>query len=300
MIPGHLLRKTAFPKLQIFAALILALFGYLIVVTADYLTSYELTLSPLYVLVILAVGWFCGMWWAILFAFLSVFAQIQIGLFLGHQFSEPVYFYISNGNKLFAFLLIAFLTSTVKTLYERAKAAARMDYLTGISNSIGFYEKVSVEMARHRRNRHPFAVAYINCDHLRVINEGLGHSEGDQVLRVIGQTLKSKLRETDIVARLGGDEFALVFPETGEFAALQVINKLRQELDLAMTEHGWPITFSIGVGIFPSVPRSVDRVIAFSDKLMYRVKALGKNKVLHRVYNSEEPDTNPPAQLGVG
>jgi len=299
-MPGRPSEKSASAWLRGLAVLVLAVVAFAAVVTADCLTAYELSLSALYVLVILVVGWFCGMWWAILFAFLSVFAQIQIGLSLGHEFSEPVYFYISNGNKLFAYLLIAFLTSTVRTLYERAKAAARMDYLTGISNSIGFYEKVSVEMARHRRNRHAFAVAYINCDHLRVINDGLGHSEGDRVLQVIGQTLKSKLRETDIVARLGGDEFSLVFPETGEFAALQVINKLRQELDLAMTAHEWPITFSIGVGVFPSVPQSVDRVIAFSDKLMHRVKALGKNKVLHRVYNPEEPDTNPPAELGVG
>jgi diguanylate cyclase (GGDEF)-like protein len=264
------------------------------VMIADYFTKYELGLSPLYVIVILGVSWFCGWWWGLLIVGLSVVSQAELGLVYGHRFSEPYYLYVSSGNKLFSYLVIALLTSTAKTLYVRANAAARMDYLTGITNGLGFYEKVSIEMARHRRSREAFAVAYIDCDHFKVVNDGLGHTEGDRVLKTIGKTLKANSRETDIVARLGGDEFALVLPMTGEFEALQAIKKLRPELDRAMSENHWPITFSIGVGIFPTVPDNVDRVVAFTDKLMYRVKAMGKNKVLHRVYNPDEPETSPP------
>lgn len=294
----HLAQKLAAARPKKPAVLIPACVALGIIVSADFLTSYEYSLSPFYVLVILAVSWFCGVWWGASFAFLSVFSQIQIGLLVGHRFSEPLKLYLANGNQLFAYLVIALLAATVRTLYERAKSAARMDYLTGITNSLGFYEKVSVEMSRHRRNHVPFAVAYIDCDNFKKVNDGRGHSEGDRVLRAIGQALKSKLREIDIVARLGGDEFALVLPQTGESAALRVISKLGQELNQVMVIHNWPITFSIGVGIFPSVPENIDRVIAFSDRLMYRVKALGGNKVLHRVYSPDEPDTNPPAQLG--
>jgi diguanylate cyclase (GGDEF)-like protein len=291
-------QKLASARPQKPAVLIPAFLALGVIVTADFFTSYEYSISPFYVLVILAVSWFCGVWWGATFAFLSVFSQIQIGLLVGHRFSEPLKFYLANGNKLFAYLVIALLAAAVRTLYEKAKTAARIDYLTGITNGLGFYEKTSVEMARHRRNRVPFAVAYIDCDNFKDVNDRLGHSEGDRVLKTVGHTLRSKLREIDIVARLGGDEFALVLPQTSEFSAVHVISKLRPELDRVMAKHHWPVTFSIGIGIFPNVPESVDRVIAFSDKLMYGVKALGGNKVLHRVYSPDEPVTKPPAQLG--
>ena len=298
-MPDHHWEKLAGAKPRTTVVLIPAFIAFAIVVTADYLTSYELSLSALYVLVMLPVSWYCGTWWGGLFASLSVFAQIQIGLALGNNFSEPAYFYISSGNKLFSYLLISLLAATSKRLYVRATAAARMDYLTGLVNSMGFYERLSVEMARHRRHGYCFAVAYIDCDYFKVINDGLGHHEGDQVLQTVGQVLKANSRESDIVARLGGDEFALVFPQTGELEVVQAIRKLRQELDSAMAKHDWPITFSIGVGIFPRVPENADRVIAFADKLMYGVKAMGKNKVMHRVYEPDAPHTNPPAKLKV-
>jgi diguanylate cyclase (GGDEF)-like protein len=274
--------------------LLIALCALAVVITADYLTSYELSLSPLYILVILPVSWFCGIWWGVLFACLSVFSQIEIGLAVGHNFSEPVYFYVSNGNRLFAYILIASLASAVHRLYGRAIAAARLDYLTGLINRLGFQERITVELARHRRYGHEFAVAYIDCDHFKVINDGLGHHEGDAVLATIGQVLISNTRASDIVARLGGDEFALVYPQTGEFETLRAIAKLRQQLDSAMSTRNWPITFSIGVGIFPTVPKNTDQVIAFADKLMYRVKAIGKNRVMHRVYDPDDIDTLPP------
>ncbi len=65
----------------------------------------------------------------------------------------------------------------------------------------------------------------------------------------------------------------------------------------ARAQHEWPITFSVGVGIFPSVPEDVDQVIAFCERLMYRVKALGKNKVRHRTFDPNEVDSAPPARL---
>lgn len=265
--------------------LMLGVIALAIVVTADYVTSYELQLSAFYMLVTLAVAWFCGAWWGALFACLSAFAQLEIGLDAGATFSEPVYFYVANGNRLFAYLLTAFLVAAVRTNYERLRSAARIDYVTGVTNSIGFYENVSIEIARHRRSRASLTVAYYSCDYFKVINEGLGRSEGDRVLRLIGQVAKSSLRETDVVARLGGDEFAMVFPQTGEAEALQVVRKLSAQLENAMSRHDWPITFSVGVGVFPSVPASVDEAVAFCERVMQRVKASGRNRVMVRVFD---------------
>lgn len=279
------------------AVLLLAFTAFALVVSADYFTSYELSLSAFYALIILGVSWFCGVWWGGLFAFLSIFSEITLGLLTGNPFSDEAYLYISNGNRLFSYLLIAYLTATVRSLYEQAQSAARVDFVTGVTNSTGFYEKVAIEMARHRRSREPFSVAYVSCDYFKIINDGLGHREGDRVLMTIAQTLEANLRQTDVVARLGGDEFALVFPQTAEAHSLAVIKKLCGHLDRAMAAHDWPITFSVGVGIFTRVPENVDIVIAFCDRLMQRVKALGKNKVMHRVYDPNEVETPLPERI---
>ena len=280
-----------------YAVLLLAFTAFALVVSADYLTSYELSLSAFYALIILGVSWFCGVWWGALFAFLSIFSEITIGLLTGNPFSDETYFYISNGNRLFSYLLIAYLTATVRSLYEQAQSAARVDFVTGVTNSTGFYEKVAVELSRHRRSREPFSVAYVSCDYFKIINDGLGHREGDRVLMTIAQTLEINLRQTDVVARLGGDEFALIFPQTAEAHSLMVIKKLCSHLDREMAAHDWPITFSVGVGIFTKVPKNVDIVIAFCDRLMQRVKALGKNKVMHRVYDPNDVETPLPGRI---
>ncbi len=232
-----LLQKPNLNNRNNIVALILAVAIFGVVVTADCLTSDELTFGTFYLLIVLAVSWFCGIWWGSLFAFLSAFAEMKVGLLSGRSFSKLVYFYISVGNILFTFLLTAILASIARTLYERAKSSARIDHLTGIANGMGFYERALVEMARHRRDLHHFAVAYIDCDNFKAVNDNWGHSEGDRLLRAIGETLKSSLRETDIVARLGGDEFALIFPNTGEQSALQIIDKLRPKLDLVVSKY---------------------------------------------------------------
>jgi len=291
-----LLQKPNLNKRNSIVVLILAVAIFGVVVTVDYLTSDELSFGTFYLLIVLAVSWFCGIWWGSLFAFLSAFAEIKVGLLSGRSFSKLVYFYISVGNILFAYLLTAILASIVRTLYERAKFSARIDHLTGIANGMGFYERASVEMARHRRDLQPFAVAYIDCDNFKAVNDNLGHSEGDRLLRAIGETLKSSLREPDIVARLGGDEFALILPNTGGQSALQIMDKLRPKLDLVVRENKWPVTFSIGIGIFPTVPEDLDHVIMYSDTLMYRAKTEGKNKIVHHIYNREkEQGTISPA-----
>jgi diguanylate cyclase (GGDEF)-like protein len=279
------------------AVLILAFTAFALVVAADFVTSYELSLSAFYVLIILAVSWFGGVWWGGLFALLATFSEFATGILSGNPFAAEAYYYISNGNRLFAYLLIAYLTATVRHLYEQAQSAARVDFVTGATNSTGFYEKVAIEMSRHRRSRAPFTVANVSCDYFKVINDGLGHREGDRVLMTIAQTLQSNLRLTDVVARLGGDEFGLILPQTTEADALAVVKKLCTQLDRSMASHEWPITFSVGVGIFTEVPPDVDETIAFCERLMRRVKSLGKNKIMHRVYDPNETETPVPARV---
>ena len=93
-----------------------------------------------------------------------------------------------------------------------------------------------------------------------------------------------EMSATDLIGRLGGDEFAVVLSNTDKAQAIEAVDKLKSALHTAMTDRGWLVTFSVGLGIFKNVPASEDEMISFTDKLMYRVKSSGKNDILADEY----------------
>ena len=266
------------------AALGLGFAIFILVVATDNLTTYELSLSPFYLFVVLLVTWNCGWKWGLGFAVLSFVSQVANGYLTGYPYSDPLYFHINNVNRLISYVVTLGLTAQLKIQHEREKDSARRDYLTGLANQKGFYEALDVEIARHRREKSPVAVAYLDCDNFKEVNDRFGHTAGDRLLESIAQTLRVNLRKTDVIGRLGGDEFAIVLSKTDNDRAVHVIDKLRRELDGTMAGHGWPVTFSIGLGIFASVPKSADEIISFCDKLMYQVKSSGKNNILTKIF----------------
>ena len=251
------------------------------IATVDWITSYQHTLDPFYLILVGLVAWNCGWKWGLFFSIFAVINQTLIGMVSGQSISNSAYFYVLNFNKLFSDVVVVALLARLKVLHEREKSSARVDFLTGASNNKAFHEALGVELARHRRDGASFSVAYLDCDNFKQINDTFGHKMGDVLLVRIIETMNQHLRRTDVVARLGGDEFAIVLPKTDRSTTHKIISKLRQELDLAMTARNWPVTFSIGVGIFLEVPKSEDDVISFTDQLMYQVKAAGKNNVIY-------------------
>lgn len=268
-------------------ALVVNLLLYTAVVIVDYLTTYQLRFSPFYLLIVMLVTWCCGLKWGLFFVFASSVAQFILGS-ASPSFGS-IYFYVDNFNRLVSYLLLMGLTAQLKKRHVREQYWARVDYLTGLLNPRGFYKALSVEIARHRRERLPMSVAYLDCDNFKEINDRLGHKEGDRLLKHVAHTISSHVRKTDVLGRLGGDEFGIVLLDTDGSRALNVVDKLRRELDAAMAKHHWPVTFSVGLGIFASAPQSEDAMISFVDTLMYRVKASGKNNILMDLYEASGP-----------
>src|SRR4051795_4862884 len=149
------------------AALALGFALYVLIVITDYLTTYELTLSPFYLFVILVVTWNCGLLWGLVFCILSFGAPLIIGDFEGSPYSQQIYFYIDNANRLVSYLVALGLTNQLKSQHEHERDSARLDYLTGLANQKGFYEAFNIEIARHRRERKPLSVAFIDCDNFK-------------------------------------------------------------------------------------------------------------------------------------
>ncbi|MEO7727309.1 MAG: hypothetical protein ABIS45_08655, partial [Burkholderiales bacterium] len=115
-------------------------------VLTDFITSYELSMTPFYLFIVLLVTWNCGWKLGLVFAVISFAAPMIIGELDGTPFSRAFYFYVDSANRLISYLVAMALTSQLKTLHEREKHSARLDYLTGIANLKGFYEELNIEL----------------------------------------------------------------------------------------------------------------------------------------------------------
>lgn len=268
-------------------ALALASLLYLATVAGDYATP-ELNLSGFYLLIVLYVSWSCGAGWGTAVALLCAATEMWLGWVLRFPYTTVAYLYLDIGARLAAYGITVWVTSKLRKLYERGQHSARKDFLTGAANRMAFYEALSAERARQRRSRKPLSIVYIDCDNFKLVNDTLGHAEGDKVLQDIVTTARTKLRETDTIARLGGDEFALILPETDGGGAAKAISSLREALRESMSAHGWPVSFSIGLGTFISLSESLEELVSLSDALMYEAKRQGKDAVVQREYAPAE------------
>lgn len=246
---------------------------------SDFLSGPELAFSIFYLIPVLAVTWYAGRNWGIFISFFCGFVWLVSEIGAKLHYSHFLIPYWNAFVRLGFFLITSYMLFSLKTSLEKEKSLARTDSLTGASNARAFYESATREIERMRRYRHPFSVAYLDFDNFKFINDTLGHSVGDDLIRVVVETLNHELRKTDQAARLGGDEFAILMPETDGKIAPQVMERTRSKLLDSMKGNNWPVTFSIGLATFNKPPNSVDDMIKAADSLMYEAKNNGKNRV---------------------
>jgi diguanylate cyclase (GGDEF)-like protein len=196
------------------------------------------------------------------------------------------------------FLIIAFALSGFKKALEKEKKLARVDSLTGVTNSRCFFDMVEREIERSRRYGHPLTLVYLDCDNFKNLNDHFGHQIGNRFLHFLASALVSNTRNIDTVARLGGDEFAIMMPETGEQIVPQAIQRLHNRLVGALRKVGWPVTLSMGAAVFLDPPASAEDFIKSADRLMLQAKGEGKNRVQYKVFGvpKEHGEATPAAE----
>ncbi len=157
------------------------------------------------------------------------------------------------------------------------------DELTQLPNRRAFIQRLDNEMARVQRYGSPLALAIIDLDEFKPINDTFGHNAGDQVLRYFAETALTVLRHHDTVARYGGEEFAVLMPNTEIEGALCTLKKIQSEVagSLCRLDDGVEITaptFSAGVALY-NPGESPEELIKRADTAMYRAKHSGRNRI---------------------
>jgi diguanylate cyclase (GGDEF)-like protein len=255
----------------------------LLIGTADYYTGHRLGFSLFYTAPILFVAWFLGRPAGIAFAGVGALTWLTAEMLSRTDPAPTAILAWNAGIRLGFFLLLVFLLCALRRTLERETALARTDALTGAVTPFMFYELAEREILRARRNLTPLSIAYLDADHFKTVNDSRGHAEGDRLLRTAVLSMRRGIRETDIVARLGGDEFAVLLPDADGTTASDIVLRIRAQLMIAMHDHGWPVTFSVGVATFLTPPASVGAMLKQTDALMYRAKGDGRNAVRHEV-----------------
>ncbi|MDP8956568.1 MAG: GGDEF domain-containing protein [Actinomycetota bacterium] len=209
----------------------------------------------------------------------------------GAAYSHPSIPYWNASVRLGFFVIVAELLLSLRSHLQNEQLLARTDPLTGVANPRAFLEALDGELYRARRYGRPLSLAYVDLDDFKQVNDKLGHSGGDEMLRFVAEHVEATVRASDVVGRLGGDEFAILLPETDADAAHATAEKIRRLLHRAMDSAPIAVTLSMGVVTFDSPPTSADDAISMADRLMYDVKVSGKDDVGHLAVGAQRLET---------
>jgi diguanylate cyclase (GGDEF)-like protein len=171
--------------------------------------------------------------------------------------------------------------SDLKARQDELEQMARHDVLTGLPNRLLLCERLRDAMARARRGDYRLAVAYLDLDGFKAINDTHGHAVGDQLLRVVAHRMQRSLRAVDTLARMGGDEFAAVLVDLNDADDCVTVSTRLLATALAPVRLGalrLEITASLGVTFYPQAKEvDGDHLLRQADQAMYRAKQAGKH-----------------------
>jgi diguanylate cyclase (GGDEF)-like protein len=184
-------------------------------------------------------------------------------------------------------LVIAFPMGTLLQRSSRHAALvneARADAKTGLLNMAAWERGATAEVARAVRTSTPLAVALLDLDRFKKINDTYGHLRGDEVLRQIAATITDNLRDYDLAGRFGGEEFVMLLPHTRAVDALRIAERVRAQIAELPVYAGQaeriPVTVSIGVAALDAGShRELPELLAAADAALYRAKASGRDQV---------------------
>ncbi|GGC72788.1 diguanylate cyclase [Undibacterium terreum] len=177
-----------------------------------------------------------------------------------------------------------FLVSALSSRAERYRSLRSLimrDGLTGLYNHTAIKEELGAEMSIASRNGGPMALAMLDLDNFKNVNDTYGHPVGDQVLRTLSRLLRQRLRRSDIVGRYGGEEFIVIFPDTSAAVARKVLDQIRiafNKIQQHADQGDFSVSFSAGIADL-EVTLDADELFDVADEALYRAKQGGRNRI---------------------
>ena len=168
--------------------------------------------------------------------------------------------------------------------HRRLEKLATLDPLTGLYNRRFGLVRLHEEFSRSIRSKLPLAVAMIDIDHFKSINDTYGHIVGDRVLVRVAQAIRRTLREGDVLVRFGGEEFLLLLMSASQDDAARICERIRRavsELTVQDGEHTIQVTVSLGAASIPNAPvDDEEHLVRVADEALYAAKAAGRDRVV--------------------
>jgi diguanylate cyclase (GGDEF)-like protein len=206
------------------------------------------------------------------------FAQIDLGI--------VITIVVAVNTVLAVFAVPTVLLARRFMMHAQLLAESRIDTKTGLLNVATWESEAEAEIARAVRTRSPLAVALIDIDHFKMVNDTYGHLAGDKALRAVTDALREQLRSYDLAGRFGGEEFAILLPQTREDHAVSIADRLRMHIagmSVPVSDDGKPencirLTVSVGVAPLDDTNRELTDLLAAADSALYLAKQAGRNR----------------------
>lgn len=178
-------------------------------------------------------------------------------------------------------------TNELADAYRRMEELASRDSLTKLLNRRALEERALGSLAHARRRSEPYAIALVDVDHFKVINDTHGHEAGDRVLAAVAGAITATVRAADDVSRWGGEEFLLVLPDSDGEAALAAMERVRlaiERTDVILDSRGIPLRFTVSIGVAATgmveePAATFEQLTRRADEALYRAKQGGRNRV---------------------
>ena len=203
---------------------------------------------------------------------------------------------------VFAVPLVVLLQRSFR--HAQLVTASRIDSKTGLLNAATWEREAAAEVARAVRTRTPLALALVDIDHFKGVNDTFGHLTGDRALKAIARTFRIFLRDYDLIGRFGGEEFAIVLPQTSALDAYGIAERIRDHIAVAPLDVGdlpdgkhVRVTVSVGVAALGApwdtrTGSQITDLLATADRALYQAKRAGRDRVCvvtdDTVFNSPE------------
>ncbi|MDD1608493.1 MAG: EAL domain-containing protein, partial [Methylococcaceae bacterium] len=167
-----------------------------------------------------------------------------------------------------------------KAAEQQLEYVATHDGLTKLANRTWLMEYLQISLIQAKRHAKKLAVLFLDLDHFKYVNDSMGHSEGDELLKQVAKRLTDSIFDGDLVARLGGDEFVILLTDTSLVEVSKVADKVLNLFSQPFFVGGQPqrITTSMGICLYPEDGNDTQTLLRKADTAMYHAKSIGKNR----------------------